>query len=276
MHAFAAYGSISVSLDKNKNHATHQRRHRTLAVRADAPFAYWSSGCTAAIPPHIRCWQCLSSRNVAAEEASTCRTACIRMKSSPADLPQFGQDELDVLLRELRGVIDLGVPGDVVELGCYRGDTSVRLARLLGRQAPDKKLYVYDSFEGLPAKSPLDESPAGMQFMAGELHATKREVIRRLRASGFTEVKVVKAWFSELSSADLPVQISFAFLDGDFYRSILDSLQLVWPLLAPGATVIVDDYRSEALPGAARAVDEWLAHHPVKFRVERSLAIIRL
>ena len=36
-----------------------------------------------------------------------------------------------------------------------------------------------------------------------------------------------------------------------------------------------DDYANEALPGAAKAVDEWLHTHPAKLRVEHSLAIIR-
>ena len=56
----------------------------------------------------------------------------------------------------------------------------------------------------------------------------------------------------------------------------MDSLRLVWPRLTPGARVVVDDYASEALPGAARAVDEWLRQHPARLQVEQSLAILRL
>lgn len=200
--------------------------------------------------------------------------AYIGMKTEP-DRPQFDRAELAVLLRCLKEVIGRHVPGDVVELGCYKGETSVELARLLRQLAPDRQLWVYDSFAGLPPKTPADESPLGMQFQAGELPATKREVVQRLRAAGFAEVRVKKAWFQELTSQDVPETICLAFLDGDFYESIDDSLRLVWDHLSPGALVVVDDYANPALPGAARAVDAWLEKHPASFSVEQSLGIIR-
>ena len=59
------------------------------------------------------------------------------------------------------------VEGDFVELGCYRGDTSLLLAELLVEKSvekPVKKLWIYDSFEGLPEKSEEDESEVGKDF----------------------------------------------------------------------------------------------------------------
>ncbi len=191
------------------------------------------------------------------------------------DKPQFGDDELIVLLREVGSIIDAGTPGDIVELGCYKGETSVHLARLLKRKASDKRLYIYDSFEGLPEKRQEDNSPAGTQFRSGELLVTKREVVRKLKSAGFNDVRVKKGWFSDLTQADLPEQIALAFLDGDFYESISESLKLVWPLLSPGAVVVVDDYYNEALPGVRRALDIWAADHQFNLKVESSLAIIR-
>jgi O-methyltransferase len=190
---------------------------------------------------------------------------------------QFEQAELNVLIRELGAVLKASVPGDIVEMGCYKGETSLHIARLVRELAPGKKLYLYDSFDGLPAKQIQDESPAGQQFKAGELPSNKKEVVRRMRAAGMQDVKVTKAWFSELTPKDMPEKIAFAFLDGDFYQSITDSLRLVWPGLASGALVIVDDYRNEALPGVARAVDSWLSSHPVKkLSTEKSLAVIKV
>lgn len=186
---------------------------------------------------------------------------------------QVSQAEVAIILRELRQVMAAGVPGDVVELGCYVGTTSVFLAKEIA--GSERKLYCYDSYEGLPAKSDKDASPAGEQFKAGELLATKRQFIKNLKQTGLPMPQVKKAWFSDLTPADLPRQIAFAFLDGDYYQSILDSLKLVWPKLAPGATVVVDDYVSNALPGAAKAVDEWLPAHPAKLQVEQSLAVLR-
>ncbi len=94
------------------------------------------------------------------------------------------------------------------------------------------------------------------------------------KKAGLPLPKIKKAWFSELTPADLPDKIAFAFLDGDYYESIMDSLRLIWSKLSEGAVVIVDDYANEALPGAAKAVDEWLRNHKARLKAEQSLAII--
>lgn len=186
---------------------------------------------------------------------------------------QFEPAELAVLLREVKAVLAAKIPGDFVEMGCYKGDTSVQIGKMLDN---NRRLFVYDSFAGLPDKLSQDNSPAGVQFVAGELPASKQDVIVRLKKAGLNNVLVRKAWFSELESEDLPDQIALAFLDGDFHSSIMDSLRLVWPKLVPGALVVVDDYQNEALPGAAKAVDEWLRQRPAKLKVEKSLAIIKV
>ena len=66
----------------------------------------------------------------------------------------------------------------------------------------------------------------------------------------------------------------FAFLDGDYYESIMTPLTRIWPKLNAEAVVVVDDYAHDALPGARRAIDEWLKTHPATLRVESSLAIL--
>lgn len=185
---------------------------------------------------------------------------------------QVDAREVEVVLRELDAVLQKGIEGDVVELGCYVGTTSVFLAQRL--KVTNRGLYLYDSFEGLPPKTQQDESPAGMQFKTGELLATKKQLIKNLKQANVPMPVIKKGWFSDLTIDDMPDKISFAFLDGDYYHSVKDSLTLIWNQLAPHATIVVDDYANEALPGAARAVDEWLKVHPAKLRVEHSLAII--
>lgn len=156
----------------------------------------------------------------------------------------------------------LALSGDFVEMGCYKGDTSLMLAEVLacGKpvEKPAKKLWIYDSFEGLPQKSDEDKSVLGENFQAGELVVTKREVKERFLRAGLPVPVIKKAWFSELTEADLPSEVAFAFLDGDFYESIKDSLKLVGSRMAPGGVIIVHDYNNSALPGVRRAVDEWL------------------
>lgn len=183
---------------------------------------------------------------------------------------QVSVDELRIVLTQLEAIERAGVTGDVVELGCYNGATSVAMARLV----PTRKFHLYDSFVGLPDKSAADASPVGEEFQAGELLASRKLVEQRFRQAGLARPRIKKAWFGDLTPSDMPEQIAFAFLDGDYYTSIRDSLALVWPRLTPGAVIIVDDCANEKLPGAARAVDEWLATHPAQLRVQASLAIL--
>ena len=182
----------------------------------------------------------------------------------------------------------LNAPGDYVELGCYRGDTSLLLAEMLRKDAVSdelveksvekfaKKLWIYDSFEGLPEKSEKDESEVGKDFRQGELMVTKREVKARFLRAGLPVPIIKKAWFNDLTEADLPKGIAFAFLDGDLYESIKDSLKLVENKMSDGGIIIVHDYNNPALPGVAKAVDEWLKDKDVKIERNRSLAVIYL
>ena len=147
------------------------------------------------------------------------------------------------------------VGGDFVELGCYKGDTSLLLAEILKRS--DKRLWTYDSFEGLPEKSGADESVLGENFRGGELYVSKREVKERFLRAGLPVPVIKKAWFADLRDEDLPGKIAFAFLDGDFYESIRDSLKLVESRMVDGGVLIVHDYTNPALPGVKKAVDEW-------------------
>lgn len=168
----------------------------------------------------------------------------------------------------------LAVEGDFVELGCYKGDTSLMLAEIL--RGTDKELWIYDSFEGLPEKSAKDESAAGVDFRRGELAVSKREVKVRFLRAGLTVPKIKKAWFSELKDEDLPEEIAFAFLDGDLYESIKDSLKLVEDKMVAGGVIMVHDYTNEALPGVARAVDEWVKVKNLEIIRYESLAIIMI
>ena len=218
----------------------------------------------------------------------------------------------------------LPLDGDFVELGCYRGDTSVLLGKLLWKTCgkPVEKpasnvenlcktaadsvdnlcksrphhLWIYDSFAGLPAKTIEDNSSAGANFQQGELAVTKREVIEKLRKNGLktashlnqtpenpqvTEnpqrptVIVKKAWFNNLVDEDLPSQIAFAFLDGDLYDSIKTSLRLVAPRLTKQGIMVVHDYNNPHLPGAAKAVDEFLRSSPTfHLEIRQTIAIL--
>ncbi|TXG76051.1 hypothetical protein E6P97_04320 [Patescibacteria group bacterium] len=186
---------------------------------------------------------------------------------------QVDARELGVILRELdnRLVQRLGA---VVELGCYVGTTSLFIRRILDSHDMSARFDVYDSFEGLPPKTLHDISPAGEHFRTGELSTTRRELEMNFTKAGLRKPKIHKGGVNELTPDDMPDDLTFAYLDGDYYESIRDSLRVIEKKLLPGSVIVVDDYANEALPGAAKAVDEWMAGKLIKLRVESSLAIL--
>lgn len=198
------------------------------------------------------------------------------LSTYPLISDQVDKDQVRVILAELERVLDNDVPGSIVEFGCYSGTTSLFIRRLLDRRQDDREFHVYDSFEGLPPKTAEDDSPAGTQFQAGELSFSKKDFVREFQKAGLRSPRIHKAWFNDLTAQDVPDDVALAFLDGDFYGSIRDSLALVLPRLQPGATIIVDDYAREALPGAAKAVHE-LVPHSVRSAIvtAHNLGIIR-
>ena len=211
---------------------------------------------------------------------------------------QVSTKETEILLSLLEQTLAADIPGDVVELGCYKGDTSVVFQRAL--QNPDKlqnstktsqnpvntsynstkNLWLYDSFAGLPEKTKEDSSAAGDQFKTGELFVTKREVIEKFKRQNLPLPKIKKAFFEDLDqNEDLPVKISFAFLDGDLYASIKTSFSLIESKMQPGSIIVVHDYNNPELPGSARATDEWLKSHSAEianFKTQETLAIIKI
>lgn len=198
------------------------------------------------------------------------------LQKYPIISDQIDQPALKVVLGELEKTLQQNVPGYVAELGCYIGTTSVFIRRLLDayEQSNVREFHAYDSFAGLPPKSIQDASAVGTDFKAGELKVSKHQFMREFKRAKLQPPITHKAWFDELTDNDLPEHIAFAFLDGDFYDSILTSLQLVWPRLSEDGVITIDDYQRETLPGVERAVRDFFQDKSVRLHQEHNIAVI--
>lgn len=191
---------------------------------------------------------------------------------------QIDSNGLELIWEVLSSVIENSIRGDVVEFGCYVGTTSLVIRKLLDdyRESDKRAFHVYDSFEGLPKKTEQDVSAAGVDFAAGKLYVGKKELLHQFKSAGLNTPTIHKGWFNELTAKDVPDCIAFAFLDGDFYGSIIDSLRLVWPRMAEGGKLVVDDYQREALPGVSRALHDFFQAKPVRIEQRGTRAVIEV
>lgn len=128
--------------------------------------------------------------------------------------------------------------GDVVECGCFYGGSTANLS--LACQITGRKLYVYDSFEGLPAAQEGDRYATARTegFLAADLDRVRRTV-QRLGAIESCEFR--KGWFEDtLSRHEGPVVL--CFLDVDYQASLRDCVLNLWPLLTERGMVFIDEY----------------------------------
>lgn len=150
-------------------------------------------------------------------------------------------------------VIRNEVPGDIVELGCNVGESAKVIQNVIENKNSDKQLYVYDSFEGLPAPN----KEKGDTWAEGALKTTKEDLIANFEKNGLKVPIIVEGWFKDIEI--LPEKISFAFFDGDFYDSIMDSFKKTWDRVSQFGLVAVHDYFARGLQGVKPAVDEFMS-----------------
>jgi O-methyltransferase len=90
---------------------------------------------------------------------------------------QISRPALEVVLRELETLLDGQLDGAVVEFGCYVGTTSLFIRRLLTIASDNRQFWAYDSFDGLPNKSPQDQSRAGEQLLRSNFCKSSKKPI---------------------------------------------------------------------------------------------------
>lgn len=159
----------------------------------------------------------------------------------------------------------LEVPGDVCEFGVAQGETSALMANEI--LATTKRLHLFDSFEGLPKPTEKDIliddifNLGSMEAYAGTMSNPESKVLARLKQVGFPAERYLlhKGFIEEVLGTDrtLPTQVSFAYVDFDFYEPIRVALEFLDPLMPKGARVVVDDYDFFST-GVKTAVEEFL------------------
>jgi O-methyltransferase len=174
------------------------------------------------------------------------------VRADGRDWPRFAQSmvglkRLDNVQRCVEQVITDGVPGDLIETGVWRGGAVILMRAVLEAYGVrDRIVYAADSFAGLP---PPDEehypADAGSRLHGAEPLAVPRsEVERNFRLYGLLDrqVRFLEGWFKDTLPTVADRTWAVVRLDGDMYESTMDALANLYPRLAVGGFLIVDDY----------------------------------
>ena len=151
-------------------------------------------------------------------------------------------------VRELMGgIIGNNIPGDFIETGVWRGGASIMMRAILHTYGiEDRRVFVADSFEGLPPpnaeKYPAD---AGSNFHTyPQLAISLEDVQQNFSTYGLLDAQTVfiKGWFKDTLPALPTNSLALMRLDGDMYESTMDALVHLYDKLSVGGYVIIDDY----------------------------------
>jgi O-methyltransferase len=166
-------------------------------------------------------------------------------------------------LRNLRNLItqilNEDIPGDFIETGVWRGGACIYMRAVLAAYGvTGRRVWVADSFEGLPPPSPANyPADAGSWLDQIKLLAVSLEEVKdNFSKYGMLDEQVVflKGFFKDTLAAAPIERIAILRLDGDMYESTIQALDALYQKVSAGGFVIVDDY---ALAGCRKAVEDF-------------------
>ena len=147
-----------------------------------------------------------------------------------------------------REIYKNNIMGSVAEAGVFKGQT----ARFINCFFPDRKLYLFDTFEGFNEKDQmmdddmnfhnekLDFTGTSVEYVMSRMHYPKNVIVK-------------KGWFPE-SAQDVEDRFAFVRLDMDLYSPTYSGLEFFYPRMADGGYIIVHDCRSKIFDGARAAL----------------------
>jgi len=182
-------------------------------------------------------------------------------------------ERLYALYLAIRYLAAARVPGDIVECGVWRGGNCMLAAlSLMALGDPSRQIWLYDTFSGMTEPTDRDRDvyggaardmrresfsdegrPAPFQFVA-----SVEDVRENMEKTGFPEdrVRYVEGRVEDTLPTVRPERIALLRLDTDWYQSTAHSMRHLYPLLAPGGVLLLDDYGD--WPAVREAVHECL------------------
>ncbi len=175
------------------------------------------------------------------------------------------------LYQTVKYIIKNNIEGDFTECGVWKGGSCMLIAYTLQQAGiTNRKIYMYDTFEGMTKPGEMDGQEEKEQWEKGKVsdslnnmcYSPIEEVRANIKSTGYPaeNIVIVKGKVEESLPGTMPTKISLLRLDTDWYESTKHELTYLYPLLEKNGVLIVDDYG--AWQGAKKAVDEYFSKIP--------------
>jgi O-methyltransferase len=153
------------------------------------------------------------------------------------------------MLREFCGQAK-NLHGEVCEVGVYKGGS----AKLLAKYCPDKTVYLFDTFDGMP-----DVDPTKDVHHKGDFADTSVEGVTQF-LSDCNNVRIFKGFFPNTATPIENLKFSLVHVDVDIFTSVKACCEFFYPRMVSGGIIVFDDYAVLSCPGATLAVDEFFSN----------------
>jgi O-methyltransferase len=187
----------------------------------------------------------------------------------------FTMTPLETVLASIRSAEYISrnrISGDIVECGVWRGGNSMAMAlRLMSLDDRSRYIWCYDTYEGmtdpgehdtlsrngLPAVELLQQAKQCEEKTKSLVwaYASIEDVRANLNSIDYRNLHFIKGPVEETIPDRVPEHISVLRLDTDWYDSTKHELIHLYPRLATGGILMIDDYGHWT--GARKAVDEY-------------------
>jgi len=190
------------------------------------------------------------------------------------DLEPWDSTRRDMLILLLRNIISYKVPGDLAEVGVYKGHT----ARLIHHYLPERELHLFDTFQGFGERSvSTEQEKSGFAISASHFSDTSLESVKAYVGGVSGRVHYYPGYFPESVPGDLRNKtFAFVHLDADLYEPISAGLDFFFARMSSGGVLLVHDFNS--WPGARLAVEEFCCRKgiiPIPMPDKSGSALIR-
>jgi O-methyltransferase len=146
------------------------------------------------------------------------------------------------------------LPGVYVEVGVYQGTSAIAILEGVRAAGREKRMYLFDTFEGIPKVGKMDALFHRGQFGSSGKRSNLQIVKSRMKQY---DASIHPGIFPGTGKALSRKRIAFAHLDVDVYESTRDSLNAIYSKMVPGGVIISHDYGQAE--GVKAAFDEFFA-----------------
>ena len=191
-------------------------------------------------------------------------------------------ERMYALYKSVQYIINANIPGDFVECGVWKGGSAMVIAlTLLKLNDTKRKIFLYDTFEGMPPPTQQDRLVGGgisaMKIWKREQKRSNNtwclssmtEVKNNLLSTGYPSNKLVfvKGKVENTIPKIIPTKIALLRLDTDWYASTRHEVPHLYPLISNNGVLIIDDYGF--FTGSQKAIDEYLQKNKLPILLNR-------